>query len=156
MQDGKHHYEIRLVWNGDNTTDYKTYSRQHRMSIDGKADVVMTADAAFRGDASKHNPEDLLVAAVSSCHMLSYLALCAKYGINVLSYEDEATGVMEEDGKGGGKFTQVVIRPRVKIADASQIERAQQLHHRAHEQCFIASSVNFEIVNGAEVRAGEL
>src|SRR4051794_35002052 len=153
MQDGKHHYDVNLVWDGNNTTDYTTYSRQHRLQIEGKLEVTLSADAAFRGDASKHNPEDLLVAALSSCHMLSYLALCAKYRINVLSYEDQATGVMQEDGKGGGRFDRAVLRPRVKIADASQIERAQELHHRAHELCFIANSCNFEVTVAAEVVA---
>ena len=143
--EGTHFYESLIVWDGNNTTDYTTYTRQHRWRIEGKPEVTLTADPAFRGDASKHNPEELLVAALSSCHMLSYLALCAKYRINVLSYEDEATGKMVEDGKGGGRFELVVLRPRVKIADASQLERAEQLHHRAHELCFIANSVNFEV-----------
>lgn len=145
----EHQYEARLTWDGDNTTDYATYSRSHRMSFEGKPELQLTADPAFRGDASKHNPEDLLLAAISSCQMLSYLALCAKYRINVLSYEDHATGVMREDGKGGGKFEHVTLHPRVTLADETQRERATELHHRAHELCFIASSVNFEI----EVRA---
>lgn len=152
-EDGRHYYDTLIVWNGDHTKDYKTYTREHRLRIEGKPEMSMSADPAFRGDASRHNPEDLLVAAVSSCHMLSYLALCAKYSINVLSYEDQATGVMVEDGKGGGRITEVVLRPHVKIADASQIERATELHERAHELCFIANSVNCEIVRGGQVTA---
>jgi len=153
MQDGKHSYELNLIWDGDNTTDYATYTRQHRLRIERKPEVRLSADAAFRGDAGTHNPEDLLVAALSSCHMLSYLALCAKYRINVVSYEDQASGVMQEDGKGGGRFERVVLRPRVTIAGASQLARAEELHHRAHELCFIANSCNFEIEVAAVVRA---
>lgn len=150
---GEHHYRTHLSWQGDNTLDYKTYARQHRIAIDGKPAVDLTADVAFRGEAQKHNPEDLFVMALSSCHMLSYLALCAKYRINVLAYEDEATGTMQEDNRGGGRFTEVVLHPRVTIADASQIERATELHHKAHELCFIASSVAVPVRHEPEVRA---
>ena len=153
MNNGEHHYRAHLVWRGDDTSDYKTYSRHHVVSIDGKPDLDLTADTAFRGEADKHNPEDLFVMALASCHMLSYLALCAKYRINVLAYEDEATGTMQEDNRGGGKFTEVVLRPKVKIADATQIERATELHHRAHELCFIASSVAIPVRHEPEVSA---
>ena len=139
----EHHYAAHLAWSGNNTNEYATYDRAHHIAFDGKPELQLTA--AFRGDAAKHNPEDLLLAAISSCHMLSYLALCAKYGINVLSYEDHATGVMREDGKGGGKFESVTLHPQVVIENQEQTERAKQLHHRAHEVCFIASSVNFNI-----------
>jgi len=152
MNNGEHHYDMHLIWDGDNTTDYTTYTRQHRLLIDGKPPVTMTADAAFRGDAHTHNPEDLFLAAISSCHMLSYLALCAKYSINVLSYEDRATGIMREDGKGGGRFEEVTLHPVVTIANAEQIERAEKLHERAHELCFIANSCSVPIHHVAEVR----
>jgi organic hydroperoxide reductase OsmC/OhrA len=156
MNKGEHHYSAELIWDGNHgygTADYAEYGREHRLLIDGKPELSLTADAAFRGDAAKHNPEDLLVAAISSCHMLSYLALCAKYGISVLSYEDAASGTMQEDGKGGGRFVEVTLRPKVTIADAEQIERAVKLHDRAHELCFIANSCSVPIHHQPEVRA---
>ena len=148
-----HHYNLHLTWDGDNTTDYTTYARAHRGSFEGKPELQLTADPAFRGDGSKHNPEDLFLAAISSCHMLSYLALCAKYGINVLAYEDRATGIMREDGKGGGRFEEVTLHPVVTIANTEQIERAEKLHERAHEQCFIANSCSVPIHHEAVVKA---
>lgn len=149
----EHHYNAHLVWDGDNTNDYTTYTRSHRVVIENKQPLPLTSDPAFRGDAATHNPEDLFLTAISSCHMLSYLALCAKYRINVLSYEDRAAGVMQEDGKGGGKFISVTLHPIVTIDNAEQIERATQLHERAHEQCFIANSCSVPIHHEAEVRA---
>jgi len=156
MKNGEHHYNAHLIWDGnhgDGTTDYTKYGREHRVIVDGKPVIHATADPAFRGDAQKHNPEDLFLAAISSCHMLSYLALCAKYKINVLSYEDRASGVMQEDGKGGGRFVDVILHPIVVVANADHVERATQLHERAHEQCFIAASCSVPIQHQAEVRA---
>ncbi|MEA2572681.1 MAG: hypothetical protein QOI24_4682 [Acidobacteriota bacterium] len=156
MNKGEHQYSAQLVWDGNHgngTADYAEYGREHRLLIDGKPELSLTADAAFRGDAAKHNPEDLLIAAISSCHMLSYLALCAKYGISVLSYEDAASGTMQEDGKGGGRFVEVTLRPKVTIADPEQIDRAVKLHDRAHELCFIANSCSVPIHHQPEVRA---
>ena len=153
MNKGEHHYATHLIWDGDNTTDYTTYARAHRVMIEGKPVISASADAAFRGDAATHNPEDLFITAISSCHMLSYLALCAKYGINVLSYEDRATAIMREDGKGGGRFEEVTLHPMVTIANAEQRERAEKLHDRAHELCFIANSCSVPIHHQPEVRA---
>jgi len=150
-----HHYRTHLVWDGnlgDGTTTYAGYGRQHRILIDGKPELQATADAAFRGDAAKHNPEDLFLAAISSCHMLSYLALCARAKINVVAYEDEAQGTMQEDGKGGGRFVEVLLHPIVTIANADDAERAKELHERAHELCFIANSCNVPIHHQPEVR----
>jgi organic hydroperoxide reductase OsmC/OhrA len=156
MNKGEHHYSAHLIWDGNHgngTADYTEYGREHRMLFDGKPELNLTADAAFRGDAAKQNPEDLFLAALSSCHMLSYLALCAKYGISVLSYEDAATGTMQEDGKGGGRFVEVTLHPKVTIANAEQVERAIKLHDRAHELCFIASSCSVPIHHQPDVRA---
>ena len=143
MTNSEHNYKSHLVWDGnrgDGTSSYQTYGREYRIEIAGKPVLHGSADVAFRGEADKLNPEDLFLAALSSCHMLSYLALCAKYGVNVIAYEDSATGTMKEDGRGGGKFVEVVLHPVVTIADAEQRERALELHERAHEQCYIASS----------------
>jgi organic hydroperoxide reductase OsmC/OhrA len=153
---GEHHYSAHLIWDGnrgDGTASYAGYGRQYRIVIDGKPDLNGSADPAFRGDADRHNPEDLFLAAISACHMLSYLALCAKYGIQVTAYEDAATATMREDGKGGGRFEEVLLHPVVTIADAAQAERATKLHERAHEQCFIANSCSVPIRHEPVVRA---
>lgn len=150
-----HQYRTHLIWDGnrgDGTATYAGYGREHRILIDGKPELRATADAAFRGDAATHNPEDLFLAAISSCHMLSYLALCARAKLRVVAYEDEARGTMQEDGKGGGGFTEVVLHPVVTLASADDAARATQLHERAHELCFIANSCNFPIHHEAEVR----
>jgi len=149
-------YHALRVWegnHGEGTATYQGYGRRWRVFIKGKPDLVGTADPAFRGEPEKHNPEDLLVASLSSCHMLSYLALCARDHIPVVSYSDEAIGVMSTTAEGGGSFTSVTLRPRVEITDASRIEQARQLHEKAHEQCFIASSVNFPVRHEAHVTA---
>ena len=153
---GEHHYKQRLIWDGnrgDGTSSYAKYGRNYRLLIEGKPEIHGTADTAFRGEAEKWNPEDLFLGAISSCHMLSYLALCARERISVLSYEDEATGVMKEDGKGGGRFEEVTLHPIVTIADPAHAQRAQELHERAHQLCFIASSCSVPIHHRAEVRS---
>lgn len=152
----EHHYHARLIWDGnrgEGTATYAGYGRNHRIEIEGKPVLQATADAAFRGEADKHNPEDLFLAAIASCHMLTYLALCARARIRVLAYEDAATGTMKEDGKGGGRFEEVVLHPVVTIADAAQAEEAMKLHERAHEGCFIANSCSVPIRHEPEVRS---
>lgn len=143
-----HAYNARVVWEGnrgDGTASYTAYGRDYRTVIDGKPDLAGSADPAFRGDPAKHNPEDLLVGALSACHMLFYLSLCAKAGIRVLAYEDNASGTMEIDPGGGGRFTEVVLHPAVIIADGGDVALAEKLHHRAHELCFIANSCSMPI-----------
>ena len=128
------------------------------VAVDGKAVLEASADKPFRGDPTKWNPEDLLLAALSECHLLSYLHACVEAGVVVESYSDEATGLMTEDGRGGGAFTEVVLHPRVVVAEASMIPAAQAAHAQAHDWCFIANSVNFPVRHDAEVsaaRAGE-
>jgi organic hydroperoxide reductase OsmC/OhrA len=142
-----HHFACRLVWTGaekGGTTRYEAYSREARIEIDGKAPLPMSAAPPFLGDPGLHNPEDLLVAALSACHFLSYAALCARSGIEVVAYEDAAQGTMDRVG-GKTRFTEVVLRPRVTITAGSDAAKAQALHERAHAICFIASSVNFEV-----------
>jgi organic hydroperoxide reductase OsmC/OhrA len=144
----EHQYQLTTVWTGNNgtgTSDYRTYSRNHEVVMEGKANILGSSDPAFRGDKTRHNPEDLLVASLSACHMLWYLHLCADAGIIVLEYVDHATGVMEETPDGSGHFTSVTLHPNVKVADATMIEAANTLHTKAHEFCFIARSVNFPV-----------
>jgi organic hydroperoxide reductase OsmC/OhrA len=121
--------------------------------MDGKLDIVGTADPTFRGERDKHNPEDLLVASLSACHMLTYLALCVRNKISVLSYSDEASGVMKTTPEGGGRFESVTLRPNVEIADNSKKTLAMKLHVQAHSLCFIACSVNFPVLHDAVVTA---
>lgn len=143
-----HHYQTQLDWTGNQgsgTSAYAAYSRSHRISIPGKPTILASADPAFRGDPKAHNPEELLVASLSSCHMLWYLHLCANEDIIVEAYEDEATGTMEELANGGGNFSLVTLHPSVKVADEEMKAVALELHERAHELCFIARSVNFPV-----------
>jgi organic hydroperoxide reductase OsmC/OhrA len=153
-----HEYASRLVWEGnkgDATSNYSTYGRQYRIRVDGKPDLVGSADKSFLGDPGKHDPEDLFLASLSSCHLLSYLALCAKHKISVTSYEDDASGTLSLTPEGGGKFTEVVLRPRVTIASGDQ-ELAMKLHEKAHHLCFIANSVSCPVRNEPTVvRTGE-
>lgn len=131
-----HEYRARVVWEGKK--DYRTV-------IDGKPDLPGSSDPAFRGDPAKHNPEDLLVSALAACHMLFYLSLCAKAGIRVIAYADDAQGTMEIDPNDGGRFTEVVLHPAVTIAEGGDVALAEKLHGRAHELCFIANSCSMPI-----------
>jgi organic hydroperoxide reductase OsmC/OhrA len=152
-----HEYRTHLIWEGnqgDGTATYDGYGRQYRVTIAGKPDLAGSADPAFRGDPEKHNPEDLLMAAIASCHMLSYLALCARARIAVLAYEDEAIGTMMLEANGGGRFVEVTLRPKVTLAPGSDLARAERFHETAHNLCFIANSCNFPIHHEAIVRVG--
>ena len=142
-----HDYRSHIVWDGnlgDGTASYATYGRQYRVVVGGKPDLNGSANPAFRGEAGKHDPEDLFLAAIAACHMLSYLALCAREGIRVVAYEDDASGTLVLDASGGGRFEQVTLRPAVTIADGDP-ERAAQLHDKAHQLCFIANSCSVPI-----------
>ena len=144
-----HQYDCRLVWTGaarGPAKTYAAYSREYEVAFPGKPTLTGSADRTFRGDPALHNPEDMLVAALASCHCLSYLALTSRSGIEVGAYEDLATGTMEER-LGKGRFTLVVLRPKVTIAAGGDVEKARALHEQAHEDCFIASSVNFPVRN---------
>jgi len=149
---GQHHYTLDLLWQGDHTRDYDSYTREHHVRIAGKPDLIATADPAYRGDATKHNPEDLLLASLSGCHLLTYLALCARARINVLAYRDRAEGTLLLTKDGGGHFTEVVLRPGVVVADERMLEKARHFHGEVHKYCFIARSVNFPVRCEAEVR----
>ena len=149
-----HRYGAALEWRGNQgngTRRHDGYGRRFEARIDGKPLLAGSADPAFRGDPELHNPEDLLLIALSSCHMLSYLALCAREGIAVTAYDDRAEGVMQTDASGGGRFTGVVLQPRVTIGDAGQLARARELHATAHAVCYIASSCNFPVEHRVSV-----
>lgn len=147
-RDKSHRYITELEWTGNlgsGTTDYRAYSRDHVVRAGAKPELAGSSDPAFRGDAARWNPEDLMVASLSSCHMLWYLHLCASAGITVLAYRDEAEGTMAEDEGGGGRFTGAVLRPMVRLAAGADEARARELHEEAHRLCFIANSVNFPV-----------
>ena len=155
QQPAPHTYTARLIWkgnHGEGTASYQVYGREYRILIDGKPNLLGTADPAFRGVRDRHNPEELFLASLSSCHMLSYLALCARQGIRVVAYEDDASGTLELRADGGGRFTEVTLRPRVTIADAKHEAVARELHAVAHDRCFIANSVSVPVHHDAAVR----
>lgn len=144
-----HNYKVKVEWTGNKgvgTKDYRAYDRNHQINAVGKLESIPgSSDPAFLGDGSRYNPEELFVSALSSCHMLWYLHLCAVNNIVVTSYEDNATGIMEEDRSGGGKFTEVTLYPMVTITDETKIDKANELHAEANQLCFIANSCNFQI-----------
>ncbi|OZC30377.1 OsmC family protein [Gordonia polyisoprenivorans] len=153
---GEHHYRVTTTWIGDRgtgTSGYRDYDRTVRIGVDGKPDVIGSADPAFRGDATHHNPEDLLLIAISQCHLLSYLHACVTRGVVVTGYTDEASAVMAQEGN-GGHFTSATLRPTVTVADESMVADAADAHRDAHEWCFIANSVNFPIGHHATVTVG--
>jgi organic hydroperoxide reductase OsmC/OhrA len=148
MAHGEHTYRVTVQWTGNRgsgTSGYREYGRDHVIRASGKPDIPGSSDPAFRGDAARWNPEDLLVASAAACHKLWYLHLCADAGIAVLAYEDEAVGTMA-DSPQHGAFTQIVLRPRVTIRATDDRDLAGHLHHVAHEQCYIANSVSFPII----------
>jgi len=145
---GTHHYATALRWTGNTgqgTASYQSYERNHVIQVSGKPEIPGSSDPSFRGDRSRYNPEEMLVASLSSCHMLWYLHLCAAAGIIVVNYLDNASGTMIETADGGGYFSEVTLRPEVTITDAARREEADQLHAKANALCFIAKSVNFPV-----------
>jgi Predicted redox protein, regulator of disulfide bond formation len=145
---GQHNYNLTVKWTGNNgtgTSHYTGFERSHSILVDNKVEILSSSDPAFRGDKTKHNPEDLLLASVSSCHMLWYLHLCAVDGIIVTDYIDNATGIMIESSDGGGKFSEISLHPTVTVANNSMIEKANEIHKKANQLCFIANSLNFPV-----------
>jgi organic hydroperoxide reductase OsmC/OhrA len=149
-----HQYTTRVLWSagGEGTTSYRSYSRNFTIDAQGKADIAGSSDPSFRGDATRYNPEELLVASLSSCHMLWYLHLCSANEIAVLEYRDAATGTMEERD-GLGHFVRVTLRPAIKVSTGNDLARAIALHEEAHRLCFIARSVTFPVDVEPEVAA---
>ena len=142
-----HDYAATITWQrgqGPGTVDYRSYSRDYMVEIAGKPVMAGSADRTFRGSADRHNPEDMLVIALSACHMLSYLAEAARAGLVVLDYRDAATGHMNTHER-TGEFTEVVLHPVVTVAAGSDLALAAHLHETAHGLCFIARSVNFPV-----------
>jgi organic hydroperoxide reductase OsmC/OhrA len=148
MGERQHRYEVSVSWTGNRgsgTSGYRDYGREHEVSADGRPVIAASSDPAFRGDPARWNPELELTAALSQCHLLWYLHLCADAGIVVTDYSDDACGVMAQDDDGAGRFVEVILRPRVTVAAADMVEAALSLHREANARCFIARSLNFPV-----------
>jgi organic hydroperoxide reductase OsmC/OhrA len=145
-----HRYETSVTWTGNSgsgTSKYNAYTRDHEVASKGKTVILGSSDPAFRGDPSRYNPEELLVASVSQCHMLWYLHLCSVAGVIVTHYVDQAEGTMVEHDNGAGEFTNVTLNPQVTVREEIMISKADQLHAEVHQYCFIARSLNFPITH---------
>lgn len=143
-----HYYETTLNWTGnrgEGTTGYRSYDRNYSITVEGKPEIPGSSDPSFRGDKTRYNPEEMLVASLSSCHMLWYLHLCSVAGIVVTAYEDHAKGTMIEEENGSGRFTEVTLYPIITVREESMIEKAMEIHHEANKMCFVANSCNFPV-----------
>ena len=150
----EHLYTPTIKWTGNRgsgTSHYAAYSRDHIITIAGKPDILGSSDPAFRGSKDRHNPEDNLVSAISACHMLSYLHLCAVNNIIVEQYIDHATGTMVENADGSAQFSEIVLKPIVTVKEKGMVGKALSLHHDANKICFIARSVNFPVLHHPEI-----
>ncbi len=151
----EHTYCLTITWTGNTgngTVGYRSYDRSHTISADNKPDISASSDPAFRGDSTKYNPEELLIASLSGCHMLWFLHLCADQGITVTGYTDTPVGVMTETANGGGKFKEVILNPVVTVMETSMLDKLDDLHKKAHDLCFIANSVNFSVRHNVTAR----
>jgi len=153
-----HHYSLTTVWTGNTgkgTSTYRDYERIYEIRIPQKPILLGSSDPKYRGDPTRYNPEDLLVASLSACHMLWYLHLCSEKKIICTHYSDAAEGEMETSADGNGRFTKVVLHPEVVITSEDGLKVAHDLHERAHALCFIANSVNFPIEVSPTIRVAE-
>jgi organic hydroperoxide reductase OsmC/OhrA len=158
MNNNQHQYELTITWTGNTgngTETYTAYERSHTVNVVNKAEILASSDAAFRGDKTRHNPEEMLLASLSSCHMLWYLHLCATEGVIVTAYTDHATAVLQLTDNGGGYIAAATINPVVTVLRADMITKANALHSKANELCFIANSVNFKVEHCASCVANE-
>jgi len=150
----QHNFALQVKWTGNKgtgTSDYREYERHHTVITENKADILCSSDPAFRGDGTKHNPEDFFIASLSSCHMLWYLHLCADAGVVVVDYIDNVTGILAELPE-GGRFTEVILHPIITVKHESMKEKAIELHETANKKCFIANSVNFKVKHEVSVK----
>jgi organic hydroperoxide reductase OsmC/OhrA len=155
----QHHYSLTVKWTGNKgtgTNNYNAYDRSHLVLAENKQEILCSSDPSFRGDTTKYNPEEFLLAALSACHMLSYLHLCSAAGVVVTDYFDNAKGTMTETGDGGGHFTEVTLYPDVTIADETMTDKANELHHKAGKLCFIANSCNFPVHHKPTIKIEQL
>lgn len=147
MAENEHHYKVQIVWTGNlgtGTSGYREYSRDHLVRSEGKHDISGSSDRAFRGESTRWNPEEMLLASISACHKLWYLHFCSISGIVVTDYIDNPEAVMTMNPDGSGQFDHAVLRPHITISKGDPL-LAAELHHDAHEKCFIANSLNFPV-----------
>ncbi|HLT80493.1 MAG TPA: OsmC family protein [Cyclobacteriaceae bacterium] len=152
----EHKYVTTIEWTGNTgagTADYKSYERSHSIIIENKPPIHASSDPAFRGDKTRHNPEELFVSSFSSCHMLWYLHLCAVNNIVVEQYTDIAEGIMMEENSGKGHFTEIILQPTVVVKSQDMVAKAIELHEKANEYCFMANSVKFPVRHRVRVVA---
>jgi organic hydroperoxide reductase OsmC/OhrA len=152
-----HHYALTTIWTGNTgkgTAGYRDYERSYEVHIENKPVLAGSSDPKFRGHPGRYNPEDLLLASLSGCHMLWYLHLCSDAKIVCSSYQDSAEGQMEISPNGVGRFTRVTLRPEIVITSDAGLKLAEQLHEQAHALCFIANSVKFPVEVSASIRVG--
>jgi organic hydroperoxide reductase OsmC/OhrA len=157
MSLSEHRYALTVQWTGnlgEGTSSYRGYSRDHDVLIPGLPVIKGSADPTFHGDRERYNPEQLLLAALAQCHMLSYLHVAVKHGVVVTDYRDDASGLLRLNRDGSGQFESVTLRPKVTVADGSQADLAARLHHEANQVCFIARSVNFPVEHAPETLVG--
>lgn len=153
----KHNYKVTLEWTGNKgsgTFDYRSYGRNHKIDIENKPDSLLgSSDPNFRGDSTRYNPEELFMSSISACHMLWYLHLCSVNGVIVTEYQDIATGVLEEDADGSGRFKSVTLHPTILVSESTMIDKAKELHHDANKMCFIANSLNISVGHEPSITA---
>ena len=152
-----HRYAVTVAWTGNTgtgTSSYRTYSRNHEISSDQPKPIIPgPSDPLFRGDETRWNPDEMLIASLSACHQLWYLHLCAEAGIVVTAYVDHAVGELDEDSDGSGRFRRVVLQPEVTLAAGADAAKAIALHREAHAKCFVANSVNFPVEHEPKIRS---
>lgn len=151
-----HLFKATLNWTSNKKqeeTISKIYSKSHQIKIEGKPVLDVSAAKAFKGDPSLYNPEDLLLSSLVSCHMMSYLYVCSQNGIEVLEYSDNAEATLEVSSDGSGRFTEVRLKPKIKISNPDKTELALELHTKANQLCFIANSCNFPVLHEASCEA---
>ncbi len=148
----RHLFKAEAKWTSDQNQEDSTkrfYNKSHKISIEGKPDLNISAAKAFKGDPQLYNPEDLLLSSLISCHMMSYLYVCSQNGIEVLEYSDNAEATLEVSSDGSGRFVEVILKPKVKISNSDKIELALDLHQKANQLCFISNSCNFPVLHEA-------
>ncbi|OOV19551.1 OsmC family protein [Flavobacterium sp. LM4] len=148
----KHFFKATINWTSNQNQEQsvkKNYSKTHQIKIEGKPILDVSAAKAFKGDPELYNPEDLLLSSLVSCHMMSYLYVCSQNGIEVLEYTDNAEATLEVTADGSGRFTEVRLHPKVKIANVDKMQEALELHIKANQLCFIANSCNFPVLHNA-------
>ena len=148
----KHLFKAAINWTSNQNqeqSERKFYSKSHQIKIEGKPVLDVSAAKVFKGDPELYNPEDLLLSSLVSCHMMSYLYVCSQNGIEVMEYSDKAEAMLEVFPDGSGRFTEVRLHPKVKIANPDKVQEALELHTKANQLCFIANSCNFPVLHNA-------